>query len=330
MSEPLVSILMAVYNAGEYLRPSLLSILSQTYTNLEILLIDDGSTDGCMDTIADINDSRIRILTQQNSGKPAALNRALDVLSGEFYAIHDADDISYPQRIELQVRCMLENPTVAAVFTGYDLIIDGRNLAPVFSCKTIEQCRDDIEQFQMPSHDPTAMYRVSMVRDVRYDPTLKVGEGLDYILRVGERCPMMVLGQCLYSYRFRVGSLSRQNAAGRNAIVRKVVMRACERRRCEFSEQFFAAPSANGAFSHRAQENNIVAHFMGSVLGLRGIGRNKEAFRTALECAMRHPFDPYYYKPLVYTIVPLPVISFYRRSKNKFSITSKVSPAVQG
>jgi glycosyltransferase involved in cell wall biosynthesis len=281
-----------------------------------------------MDSISDINDSRIRVITQQNSGKPAALNRALEVLSGEFYAIHDADDISYPQRIELQVRCMLENPTVAAVFTGYDLIIDGQNLAPVFTCKTIEQCRDDVERFQMPSHDPTGMYRVSMVRDVYYDPTLKVGEGLDYILRVGERQPMMVLGQCLYSYRFHIGSLSRQNAVGRNAMVRQVIMRACERRGCDFSEQFFAAPSANGAFSHMAQENNIVAHFMGSVLGLRGAGRSKEAFQTALACARRHPFDPYYYKPLVYTIVPLPVISFYRGVKNRFSITLKVSPAV--
>lgn len=60
MAEPLVSVLIPVYNAGDYLLPSLQSILAQTYANLEILIINDGSTDGCMGTIADVKDSRIR------------------------------------------------------------------------------------------------------------------------------------------------------------------------------------------------------------------------------------------------------------------------------
>lgn len=125
-TEPLVSVLLPVYNAGEYLRPSVQSILSQTYSNLEILIIDDGSTDGCMDTITSLEDSRIRIISQKNSGKAVALNRALEELSGEFYAIQDADDISYPQRIERQVECMLDNPKLAAVFTGFNMILRGQ------------------------------------------------------------------------------------------------------------------------------------------------------------------------------------------------------------
>jgi glycosyltransferase involved in cell wall biosynthesis len=327
MPEPLVSILIAVYNAGEYLRPSLQSILSQTYPNLEILLIDDGSTDGCMDSIADIEDSRIRIIAQQNSGKAAAINRALDELSGEFYAIQDADDISYPQRIELQVRCMLENPDIAVVFSGNDIIVDGRRIAPEFTGKTIEQCRRDIKLLRMPAHDPTAMYRISMVGDMRYDPALKVAEGLDYILRVGERYPMMVLGQCLYSYRFKIGSLSRQDTAVRNELVRKVIIRACQRRGCDVSEQFFYEPSSTGSFGHRGKENNIVAHFMQSVIDLRGVGRSGEALQTALSCVKLHSFDPHYYKPLLYTITPLSVIDLYRSAKDKFSAVLKIGPA---
>ncbi len=326
MSEPLVSILMAVYNAGEYLRPSLLSILSQTYTNLEILLINDGSTDHCMDSIADIKDSRIRIITQQNRGKAAAINRALDELSGQFYAIQDADDISYPQRIEFQVRCMLENPEIAAVFTGHDIILDGQRLAPEFILKTAEQCRRDIKLLRMPAHDPTAMYRISMVGGMRYDPALKVAEGLDYILRVGERYPMMVLGQCLYSYRFQIGSLSRQDAAERSEIVRKVILQACQRRGCDVSEQFFYEPSTTGTFGHRGKENNIVAHFMQSVIDLRGVGRSGEALQTALSCVKLHPLDPHYYKPFLYTIMPLSVIDLYRSAKDKFSAALRIGP----
>jgi len=77
ITKPLVSVLISVYNAGEYLRSSVQSILSQSYSNLEILIINDGSTDGCMDSMADLEDSRIRIITQKNAGKAVALNRAL-------------------------------------------------------------------------------------------------------------------------------------------------------------------------------------------------------------------------------------------------------------
>ena len=119
---PLVTIVMCVYNAGEYLRPSLLSVVGQTYRNLDILIVDDGSTDGCFESIQDLlSDVRIRITRQANAGKPVAFNRALDMIRGEFYAIQDADDISHPDRIEKQVRAFLDKPELAAVFCGNSL-----------------------------------------------------------------------------------------------------------------------------------------------------------------------------------------------------------------
>src|SRR5262249_9575451 len=146
------------YNGGDFLRPSVESILRQTYVNLEVLLVDDGSTDGCFATIQDLLDPRIRILRQENRGKPAALNYALAELRGAFYAVQDADDLSHPRRIEKQLECMREHPDVAAVFCGYDLILNGRRVAPRFAPKNHLQCRSDIEKMAMPGHDPTAMY----------------------------------------------------------------------------------------------------------------------------------------------------------------------------
>src|SRR5262245_49494514 len=127
-SSPLVSVVMPVYNAGAYLRLAVESVLSQTHSNWELLIVDDGSTDGCMSTVEDIRDERIRRLRQVNSGKPTALNRALDVAQGEFYALLDADDISYPRRLERQVACLSSHSDVAGVFCGHDVIIDGRRL----------------------------------------------------------------------------------------------------------------------------------------------------------------------------------------------------------
>lgn len=324
MTNPLVSILISVYNAGKYLRPSVQSILSQTYSNLEILIINDGSTDHCMDSITDIEDKRLRIITQQNTGKAAALNRALNELSGMFYAIHDADDISHPYRIDRQVQCMLDNPDIAAVFTGHDLIIDGQHMAPQFPVKNIQQCRYDIEQFRMPAHDPTAMYRVSMVHDLQYEPTLKVAEGLDYILCVGEQFPMMVLGDCLYSYRIHFDSITRQNLNGKKPMIRKALLRALERRGLKPTELFPPPITSTAKPHYRELEDGIIPHFMESVLHLRRTGQNRLALKTAWACLRLHPSDLYYYKPLVYSLMPLPLVTHYRSIRRKLDPCEKL------
>jgi len=314
-TEPLVSVLLPVYNAGEYLRPSVQSIISQTYSNLEILIINDGSTDGCIDSIADLNDSRIRVITQKNAGKSAVLNHALQELSGTFYAIQDADDISYPHRIERQVQCMLENPELAAVFTSYDIILDERRLAPRFTGKDIEECRRDIEQMRMPAADATGMFRMAMVGKIRYEPTLKVGQGYDHILRVGEHYSMMVLGECLYSVRYNYDSTTRRDWPLRRKKVKEVLKRAYQRRGLDMSEHFSSKPSSTAKFLYREQEHGIVPHFMESVLDLRCAGRNWQALKTALICLSLHPLDPHYYKPLAYFLAPVSLIKYYRSQK---------------
>jgi len=315
MTEPLVSILISVYNAGEYLRPSVQSILSQTYSNLEILIIDDGSTDHCMDTIADLNDPRIRVISQENAGKAAALNRAMDKLTGEFYAIHDADDISYPQRIEHQVEYILEYPELAAVFAGYDIILGDRRIAPRFRFKSIQQCREDIERMLLPAHDPTAMLRVSLVKNIRYDQSLRVGQGWDYILRVGEQYPMIVLNECLYSYRYHDDSNTRQDQVRREKKIRDVVNKACQRRGIDISKVLPLKETPATKLLYRGKEYGIVPHFMESVLDLRCAGRNWQALRTALICLSLHPLDPHYYKPLAYFLAPVSLIRYYRSQK---------------
>lgn len=313
--KPLVSVLIPVYNAGEYLRFSVQSILSQTYFNLQIIIVNDGSTDGCMDSIADFRDSRIRIITQKNAGKAAALNRALQELDGEFYAIQDADDISYPNRIERQVECMLENTKLAAVFTGHDIILGRQHIAPTFSYKNIDECRHDVEQMRMPAHDAAPMFRVPLVQKFCYEPALQYGEGLDYILRVGEHHPMLVLGECLYSYRVHLSSLMMNNALQRKQMVRSVLERACERRGLNPRDYLLVNSERISRFQHRERETHIVPHFMESVLDLCRTDRNWEALKTAFICLQLHPCDPYYYKPLAYFLAPLMLIRYYRSRK---------------
>jgi glycosyltransferase involved in cell wall biosynthesis len=304
MSTPLVSIIMCVYNAGEYLLPAVRSVLAQSYQNLELIVIDDGSTDDCLASIADVSDPRVRVLRQANAGKPAAMNVALDQIHGEFYAIQDADDLSSPQRVGRQVEAMQVNPDVAAVYCGHELILGGRRMAPTFRGKDREACRRDIERYLMPAHDPTGMYRVSMVGDLRYEEALPIVEGFDYILRVGEVWPMIVLGECLYSYRIHFESVTRRSPSTRNRLAREVLRRACDRRGTPFHEVAERLAPLDAEARAGDVDNNVAARFMESVCDLRTVGRRGAAIRTALQCSTLRVLDPHYHKSLVYAVAP--------------------------
>lgn len=299
---PLVTVIICAYNAGSFLRPSLQSILDQSYANLEIILVDDGSSDGSMDSIEKIKDSRIRLLRQENRGKPLALNRALDLMTGDFYAVHDADDISHPQRIEKQLQRMLDEPDLGAVFCGHDIIIGTNRYAPRFREKGPQECKKDIMGFTMPGHDPTAMYRVALVGEFAYDPKFRIGQGYDYVMRVGERHPMAVVGECLYSYRINWTSATRRNPEERISAIQEVIRSACERRSLNFDEIIFAKPDKRGQNS--MLDNGVATNFMESVIDLRRAGRWTEAISNAISCVRLQPLDPHYYKPLVYVILP--------------------------
>lgn len=314
-SQPLVTVVVCVYNAGAFLRPAVESVVGQTYSNLEIIIVDDGSTDGCMETIADIDDPRIRRLSQPNSGKPAAMNRALDEMRGDFYVLNDADDISHPRRTERLVAGMLSEPRLGAIFSGFDLILDGRVVAPRFRERDEADCRKDIENLRMPSHDPTAMFRASAIRGLRYERSLRLGEGHDFILRVGEQHPLRVLGECLYSYRVHSNSLTERGEDDKLKFAREVARRAYERRGLSTELYESGGELPNDRLHTRSRRRTLIAHFMESVLDLRGAGRWSRAVGTAWRCLLLRPLEAAFYKPLAYAFAPRSVIAAYRARK---------------
>lgn len=101
---PLVSVLIPAFNAEKYLAEALSSILNQTYANLEIIVVNDGSTDNTGGILESFQDKRLKVIHQQNQGQCAASNRAFHESTGELIKFFDADDILNPENIELQAR----------------------------------------------------------------------------------------------------------------------------------------------------------------------------------------------------------------------------------
>lgn len=113
---PRVSILMTVYNASEFVRIAVDSVLAQSLTDWELIVVDDGSTDGSTEILTSYTDERIRVTALlRNVGRTPALRRAFEMARGEYFAVLDADDISRPDRLETQVAYLDAHPDVLLV-----------------------------------------------------------------------------------------------------------------------------------------------------------------------------------------------------------------------
>lgn len=118
--KPLVSVLMPVFNTGKYTEDAIKSILNQSYTDFEFIIVDDGSTDNTAQIISGFQDPRIKVIQNEiNLGLAASLNNGLALAQGKFIARMDGDDISFPDRFLKQVTYLNQNPKVGVVGAWY-------------------------------------------------------------------------------------------------------------------------------------------------------------------------------------------------------------------
>ena len=123
-NDTLVSIVMCTYNGQAYLSKAIQSALSQTYKNIEVIIIDDGSTDLTKSIILEFasKDPRVKYFFRKNRGLPSARNDAFENASGQWIAVIDQDDICYPNRIEAQLNTARKFPSAGLIFSDTDYI----------------------------------------------------------------------------------------------------------------------------------------------------------------------------------------------------------------
>lgn len=301
--DELVSIIVPVYNAGELLRPAVVSVLNQEYANIEVIVVDDGSTDGCMETIADLSNSRLIRLRQDNRGKAAAVNLALDRASGQYWMLQDADDSSLTHRVSVLHLALTDDPNLFAVFSGIQVNIGMRALAYVGEARGREECHQIIQNFRMPAHDATGMYRMSAVGKLRMNPKFRIGQGLDFILRVGEKGPVKVLPDILYVHRIHSQSNTHKNYDNVGSQIESVRRAAHERRGLDYKPTPPAKLNDSRFLRHR-KVSTVVSYCMMSVCQLKDQGEYRKALKVAWRCLSLHPCDPLYYKPFVRWLLP--------------------------
>jgi len=167
LKKPQITVLMPAYNAEKYICEAIMSVLRQTYTDFELLIVNDGSTDRTAQIIRAFSDERIVFIDKkENEGVAAALNTGLKIARAEYIARFDADDICYPERLEKQLRFLQQNPDYVLVGSDVDYMLD--NGDHLFSFKCIAHTHEEIMQkmyFYCPFVHPAVMFRKQPVLD---------------------------------------------------------------------------------------------------------------------------------------------------------------------
>jgi glycosyltransferase involved in cell wall biosynthesis len=208
---PRVTVVMAVYNAAEFLHEAVASVLAQTYRDFELIAVDDLSRDNSLAILQSFNDSRLHIIKHDvNKGAALTRNDALAVARGELVAIMDADDICAPNRLERQVAFLDAHPNVGLVGAGVFDNIDssGAVLYTSYLPEDNETIQRTLVERWCFLH-PSIMFRKKFYDRVGgYRKPFEPAEDHDFILRILEHCEAHNIYEPLVKYRLNPKGLS--------------------------------------------------------------------------------------------------------------------------
>jgi len=208
MNSPEITIIVPVYNGSTYLSETLNSLLSQTFTNFELLAVDDGSTDASSEVVRSFKDDRIRLIRKENSGLCHTLNRGIAEARASYIARNDQDDISFPQRLECQLKVMKYHHEAIALF-AYNTKFGGKHrwsnadklTISIGELKEYEPMKDGCLLGSTMFARTAALKSIGGFRQPYYPV-----DDWDIECRLAQAGKVLVIREPLVAYRFQTGA----------------------------------------------------------------------------------------------------------------------------
>lgn len=251
---PAVSVVMPAYNAERFIREAIESVLTQSFGDFEVIVMDDGSSDGTRDIAQEyaVQDERVLLVSRENRGQCASLNEAIERAHAKWIAVMHADDVMESNRLERQLAFIAENPDLAVVSSFvHHIDSNGREIgkyrSQYTSRETVQRAR--LQNELIGFHHPAAMLRKDAVQAVGgYRSAFWVCEDIDLWNRLVEQdFGILVQPEFLLRYRIHAGSASIAHAWSVQLVLRWVreCMLARRSGRREPSWESFRAQQAN-------------------------------------------------------------------------------------
>ena len=289
-SAPLISVLLPVFNGERYVARAVQSILDQTDRDFELIVIDDGSTDGSLDILRHSagQDARIRLVSRENRGLVSTLNEMLAMARGPLLARMDADDIAFPHRFARERAALEADPSLVAVGCSVYFIDPSDRRLMTCELPTDHQAIVDwvmaIERGNSMSH-PAMMMRADAVAKIGgYREALWPAEDADLVLRLAEVGRLANLAEPLLSYRLHPNSIGQIYSARQRDALYRCVAEAAERRGLTAPDESLRVVVAEVGVTDAERS----ARWAWWAIGSGNIG---SARSLALEAVLRAPFS---------------------------------------
>lgn len=246
-NSPLVSVIVPAYNAEQFISLTLDSLVSQTYSNFEVIVVDDGSQDGTAEIVDDYasRDRRIKLFQQANAGVAIARNQAIHLSQGQYIAPIDADDIWYPQKLEKQVQCFSQaDASVGLVYSWSADIDESDRITGGFYTSNLEgDVYIPLIYYNFLGNASSPLIRRECFEKVGgYNSKLKAlnaqgCEDWELYLRIAEEYEFRVVPELLIGYRQFAGSMSANPIAMQRSY--EVMMTDLQQRHPEIPARLF-------------------------------------------------------------------------------------------
>ena len=199
------------YNAEETIGETLASVLSQTFTDFEVLVIDDGSTDATVDVVGDADDNRVRVLSVSNGGVSRARNHGIEAATGQYVALLDADDLWQPAKLERQVEVLASRAGVGMCFTAAVRVNARGTRLGAMPVRDYPDYCEGLLLYSMivPAADSNAILRRELALELGgFDPAFSQTADWDFFLRLSRITRFAAIPEELVLYRTFAGNMS--------------------------------------------------------------------------------------------------------------------------
>lgn len=220
---PKVSVVMPVYNREKYVAESVASIINQTFTDLEFIIIEDGSTDSTFEILKTFNDNRIKLIRKSdNKGNYSARNEGMELASGKYICVMDSDDIALPNRLKVQYDFMEANKQFG-LCGSFAKVVDSEEII------TAPDNYNEIKVWSMSNimfRHPTVFIRTEFLKknNLRYNDSYLYAGDYDFLVRATHLFPVTNIQEVLLEYRRHPDQISTAHKKGQFEIVNKVIL----------------------------------------------------------------------------------------------------------
>lgn len=294
-NNPLVSVVMPVYNVGRFVVPAVMSVLESTYTNIELIIVDDGCTDDTISLINEISDDRV-LVKKNTAGKGYvdALNFGICSATGDYIMSADGDDLVAKERIEMQVAYLERNVHYGAVCGLHNSLTHSGQVIDI-SANTPEKERDITQELQAVKlnwHHCTYLVRKEFMKQVRHRKWFVSGSDLDFQFRLAEITRIKFIPKVCFYYRLNPESITHTQSNNQREFFEKMAFEfARQRKICGEDELAQGAPPEIPAPDN--QINSAKKQAAGKLLGVAWRCKNNGQYIKAIAAGFKSVvYDP--------------------------------------